>query len=182
MTDEPVDLSKPTFEVIDTPVTTDPIIPDQEASNGIPPVDETTSRYDNIRKLFDAKGTTPKPPKTTKPVPPKPRPGTLVKPLTDLYTSVGTMLIPFDQPCGMAIVNCAEDCARALENLARENPAVRRALLRLVETSVWGQVIAAHAPIFVTVAMHHNPAVRSAYAGQQAAEGAEQYLRDQHHE
>ena len=168
MSDGPVDLTHPVFEVGEAMTDSsdsDPITPNSEASNGIPPVDDDTngSRYDNIRKLFDARRTPPKP-KAEKPIPPKPRPGTLVKPLTDLYTSIGTMLVPFDQPCGMAIVNSANDCAKALENLARENPAVRRALLRLVETSVWGQVIAAHAPIFVTVAMHHSPTIRNAYS------------------
>lgn len=99
--------------------------------------------------------------KEPKPVPPKPRVGQLVKPLTDLYTTIGTMMVPFDQPCGMAIIQNAEPCAKALEQLARENPAVRRALLALVETSIWGQVLAAHAPIMISIAMHHVPAIRN---------------------
>lgn len=99
-------------------------------------------------------------PKAARPVPPKPKAGTLVKPLTDFYTSIGTMMLPFDQPCAMAVINNATECAESLENLARENPKVRRALLAMVETSVWGQVIAAHAPIMLAIAMHHVPAVR----------------------
>lgn len=99
--------------------------------------------------------------KPPKPIPPKPRPGQLVKPLTDLYVSIGTMMLPFDQ-CGLVVIQSAPKCAEALEQLARESPAVRRALLALVETSVWGAVMAAHAPIMLAVAMHHVPAVRNA--------------------
>ncbi len=103
-----------------------------------------------------------RPKREPKPIPPKPRPGALVKPFTDLYVSVGTMMLPFDQVCGMAIVQSAPKCAEALEQLARENPAVRRALMAMVETSVWGAVIAAHAPILLAIAMHHVPAIRDA--------------------
>lgn len=103
-----------------------------------------------------------RPAKERKPIPPKPRPGALVKQFTDLYVSVGTMMLPFDQPCGTVIIQSAPKCAEALENLARENPAVRRALMALVETSVWGSVLAAHAPILIAVAIHHVPAVRNA--------------------
>lgn len=101
-----------------------------------------------------------KPRRERKPIPPKPRNGQLVKPFTDLYVSIGTMMLPFDQVCGMAVIQSAPKCAEALEQLARENPAVRRALMAIVETSVWGAVIAAHAPILLAVAMHHVPAVR----------------------
>lgn len=103
--------------------------------------------------------------RASKPIPPKPRSGALVKPLTDLYTSIGTMMLPFDQVCGLVVVNSAEDCARSLDTLARENPKVRRALMAMVETSVWGQVIAAHLPIITAVAMHHVGPVKNALQG-----------------
>jgi hypothetical protein len=113
------------------------------------------------KRIFSGKDRPDRQPKIKKPPPAKPRTGSLVKPFTDFYTSIGAFIVPFDQPCGMAVVNNAEPCARALENLARENPAVRRALLALVETSVWGQVIAAHLPIMLAIATHHVPAVRN---------------------
>jgi hypothetical protein len=75
------------------------------------------------------------------------------------------MLLPFDQPCGTVIINSAEDCARSLDSLARENPKVRRALMAMVETSVWGQVIAAHLPIITAIAMHHVGPVKNAMQG-----------------
>jgi hypothetical protein len=104
-------------------------------------------------------------PRPAKKIPPKPRAGVLVKPFTDMYTTVGTMLLPFDQPCGTVIINSAEDCARSLDSLARENPKVRRALMAMVETSVWGQVIAAHLPIITAIAMHHVGPVKNAMQG-----------------
>lgn len=80
---------------------------------------------------------------------------TLKKSLTELYASVGMVLMPFDQPCGTAVVNSAEPCAEALVKLAAENDAVRRALSAITQTSAWGGVIAAHLPIIMAVTSHH---------------------------
>jgi hypothetical protein len=102
-------------------------------------------------------------------LPPKRR-GALVGPLTDLYTTIGTMLCAFDQQCGIAVVNSAPKCAEALDKLAYENDAIRKTLYRLLETSAWGGVIAAHSPIIFAIAIHHVPAVRSAM-GAMAARG-----------
>lgn len=88
---------------------------------------------------------------------PKPREGSLVKPLTDMYTSVGLMLAPFDQACSVAFIDNAENCARSMEKLARENESVRRVINAMMSTSAWGGVIAAHLPILLMVMMHHGP-------------------------
>lgn len=161
-----------------------PIAEDDDSGNfgdAITPNPENSEEYQepstNIRRIFDAKKTKPKAEKKPKVIPPKPRPGTLVKPLRDLYTSIGALMVPFDEPCGKSIIENAEPCAMALENLARENPAVRRALLAMVETSVWGQVIAAHAPILVTVVMHHSAGMRAAAAAGPTVTGVEDYLK-----
>lgn len=95
--------------------------------------------------------------KPSKATPPKPREGALVKPLTDMYTSVGLMLAPFDQACSVAFIDNAENCARAMEKLARENESVRRVINAMMSTSAWGGVIAAHLPILLMVMMHHGP-------------------------
>jgi hypothetical protein len=95
--------------------------------------------------------------KGKKPAPPKPREGTLVKPLTDMYTSVGLMLAPFDQACSFAFIENADSCARAMEKLARENESVRRVINAMLSTSAWGGVIAAHLPILLVIMMHHGP-------------------------
>lgn len=98
-----------------------------------------------------------RPSKRRKDAPPKPREGALVKPLTELYTSVGLMLAPIDPTCSMAFVENAEACAKSMETLARENETVRRAILALTQTSAWGGVIIAHLPILLMVMMHHGP-------------------------
>lgn len=95
--------------------------------------------------------------KQPKVIPPKPREGALVKPLTELYVTIGITTMAFDPVCGQAIVANAEACAKSLDTLARENPAVRRAILALVQTSAWGGVVAAHLPLLLMVAMHHGP-------------------------
>jgi hypothetical protein len=99
-------------------------------------------------------------------IPPKPREGSLVKPLTDLYTTVGLTLAPFDPVCSTAVLTNAEECARRLEMLARENESVRRVILAMVQTSAWGGVLAAHLPIIAMIMTHHGPpAVRERAAG-----------------
>jgi hypothetical protein len=92
-----------------------------------------------------------------KPVPGKPREGSLVKPLTELYTSVGLMLAPIDPVCSVAFIENAESCAKALETLARENETVRRVILAMTQTSAWGGVLIAHLPLLLMVMMHHGP-------------------------
>ncbi len=111
-------------------------------------------------------------------VPPLPR-GGLVKPLTDLYTGVGTMVYAFDPICGQAVIQAAPECAKALNDLAKQNDAVRRVLVQFLETSAWGLVMVAHAPILIAVAMHHVPALQNVMGamGQETADEAEQYLQ-----
>lgn len=170
----------------------DPIIPDVESPFTPEEAAERQSFVDRAlhgprrerptrkrrEKLSDGPGS---PPKVT---PPKPRPGTLAKPLTELYVTLGAFLLPFDPACASAIINSAPKCADALENLARENPAVRKAIIALVETSVWGQVIVAHAPIMLAIAIHHIPGVREQMGNLASkianpASGAEEYLKEQ---
>jgi hypothetical protein len=94
-----------------------------------------------------------------RPVPAMPR-GGLKPALAQMYTGIGMAVMPFDPACGRVVIENAESCAAALDELAKTNPAVRRVLLSLVTTSAWGAVIMAHAPILMAVAMHHVPALR----------------------
>lgn len=93
----------------------------------------------------DAKGAPKQPPK-----------GELAQGMTELYTTIGVVLMPFDSVCGSVLIAAAPECAEKLEDLARQNPAVLRALLALTQTSAWGAVIAAHTPIIMAVAAHHS--------------------------
>jgi hypothetical protein len=92
-------------------------------------------------------------------MPPMPR-GGLKPALTQMYAGIGMAVMPFDPACGRVVIENAESCAAALDELAKTNPAVRRVLLSLVTTSAWGAVIMAHAPILMAVAMHHVPTLR----------------------
>lgn len=101
-----------------------------------------------------------KPPGRTSPASvtvPKLREGHFVKPLTQLYTTIGLTLMPFDQACATAFVANAESCAKSLDALARENDAVRKALLALTQTGAWGAVLMAHAPLILMIMTHHGP-------------------------
>src|SRR3546814_416887 len=97
--------------------------------------------------------------KVRRPTPPMPRKG-LAGPLTNMDTGLGMTVSMIDKQCGMAIVESAEDCAQAWEDLAKTNPKVRRALLMLLETSDVTKIVIAHAPIMMAVMVHHMPLVR----------------------
>lgn len=155
----------------------DPIPPQPDPEKPFAFTEEQAQERENfvLRALQGGK-TTPrerkrKPPRekvTAANAPPMPRKGHLARQFTQLYVSLGTFMYPFDAPCANAVINAAPKCGEALENLARENPAVRKALLAMVETSVWGQVIVAHAPIMLAIAIHHVPAVRDNIGGMAA--------------
>lgn len=107
--------------------------------------------------------------KTPKPTPPKPRAGALKKPLMEMYGSIGMAVSMFDPQCGFAVMQNAEKCAEAMEGLARENEAVRRVVMNMIQTSVWGQVLAAHSPIIFAIAAHHVPKIANSPIGQMQA-------------
>lgn len=131
----------------------DPVAPEEA-----PPVFEAP-RKPKWWESRKRKNSAPRPPKARKPVPPAPR-GGLRKPLEDLYTGIGMMMMPFDPSCGKVIIEAAPRCAETLDDLAKTNPAVRRLLISLVTGSAMGAVIMAHAPILMAIAMHHIPALR----------------------
>lgn len=102
--------------------------------------------------------------KAAKPVPPMPR-GGFTKELEELYGTIALMMLPFDAECAMALMEAAPKCAESLDALAKKNPAVRRVLVTLTQTSAWGAVLAAHAPIIIAITVHHVPAVRNSPMG-----------------
>lgn len=88
------------------------------------------------------------------------KPGKLVAPLTEMYTFLGMGCMMFDTDISTAILENAEPCAQALDKLAEKNPAVRKLLYALVETSAWGLVISAHLPILLALGARFVPQVR----------------------
>jgi hypothetical protein len=93
-------------------------------------------------------------------IPQRYHPGVLVKPLRELYTVAGTLVLPFNKPVGTAFIQNAEPCAIALDNAAKTDQAIRRVLMMLVAGSVWGQIIAAHMPILMALAVTAVPSMR----------------------
>lgn len=186
MTDEPF---TPDYSALaDSSEETDAIIPDVSADDS--ETFDPTAPTETRAKVFDFISSTNRERKEKKPKEPKPplpkiraNSHPFEKPLTDLYTAVGSMVMMYDPPCGTAIISNANKCAVALEDLARENDAVRRALTSLIQTSVWGSVIAAHAPIMLAIVMHHSPVVRDSMAsamGRDAADQAEKFANERH--
>lgn len=94
------------------------------------------------------------------------RKGMFVQPLTNLYTMAGmAFTMRGDITCGTAVIENAENCAKALDELAYNNDAVRRVLWTLVQTSQMGKVWMAHLPILFAISVHHVPRVRDAVDG-----------------
>jgi len=112
-----------------------------------------------LTALRGGKTATPKKAKTKASIPR--RQGMFIKPLTNLYTSIGIGIMAVDQQCGEVIIKSAEQCAQSLDDLAYQNESVRRVLYGLIQTSAAGAVVIAHAPILISVMLHHMPGMSS---------------------
>lgn len=86
----------------------------------------------------------------------KPKKGAFVDPLIQLYGVAALTLMPVDQHCAGVILENAESCATAVDELAFQNESVRRVLDTLVTGSAIGAVVMAHLPIMVAIASHHG--------------------------
>lgn len=84
-----------------------------------------------------------------------PSTGRYYRPLQGLYGMIGLSVYAFDRVCGTAILASADNTARAMDKLARENRAVARMVERLLTISTFGLVLEAHAPILIAVMSHH---------------------------
>lgn len=124
-----------------------------------PDVKGTKPKWWERPKKSSVKGTrTPRPRKTAQAKAlPK---GGLKGPLSQLYIGIGMSVMPFDPSCGRIIIENADKCAEALDELSKTNTAVRNFLIGLCTTSAWGAVLMAHAPIVMAIAMHHVPALK----------------------
>lgn len=91
----------------------------------------------------------------TKPADPRPEPPQLPaaaqNAIAQLYVFAGMGLTPFKPAVGQALAMSADDCAKAWMELAKSNPAVRRAILSLMQTSAWGGLAVAHLPIMYAI-------------------------------
>lgn len=85
--------------------------------------------------------------------PPKPK---LDKQLTELFTLIGVGVTAVNEYDGRIIIKRSPKLAQSLNELAKENDAVREALESLLTVSVWSGVIAAAASIAVPIAANHK--------------------------
>lgn len=123
--------------------------------------DPNKSRRSRREYLFPKKDTetptTARTPRPKKKPAPRAKKGAFTEPLTELYTTLGMVLMPFDAQCANVVIKSAEQCAESMDELAYRNESVRRALAAITQTSAWGAVIFAHLPIIMAVVMHHGP-------------------------
>lgn len=123
----------------------------------VPPKDTPPKRRSNTRGSSTPSG-------APKPAASGPLPhGAIAAGMANLYGQVGMFWGMFDPTCGKAIATNALAMGESLEAAAKESPAFREFCEKLISTSVWGQVIAAHAPVVAIIAMHHVPAIRNKF-------------------
>lgn len=82
---------------------------------------------------------------------PMPKPGVLADGVAQVYVFAGMGIGTVRPQTGFALASNAEDCGKAWEALAATNPAVRKALMSLLQTSVWGALIGAHIPVLMVM-------------------------------
>lgn len=112
-----------------------------------------------------------------------PRKSNLLPKLEGLFTGIG-MLVSFKcEYCGTEVIGKqAPVLAKAWDNLAKENPAVKRALNRLLATSAWGEVAMITGMTLIPIMEHHNihimpkPKIRTPSNSQMQPDNAGDYL------
>lgn len=76
--------------------------------------------------------------------------------LVQLFMSMG-MVVSFKcEMCGTHIGSQAPQLAKAWDNLAKENPKVRKALTKMLATSAWGEVAMVTGMTLIPIMSHHN--------------------------
>jgi hypothetical protein len=86
--------------------------------------------------------------------------------LVQFYGTIGlTVAAVGDRQCGIAVAANAEGCAEAWDELAKQNPAVKRVLETVLQTGAFAAVIGAHLPIALAVVGHHRPELAERFAG-----------------
>lgn len=100
-----------------------------------------------------------------KPLPPIP--ANMAQGIEELYGALAVAVMPFDVELASALMEIAPKAAEAWVELARKNHAVRRILLKMLETSAWGALIAAHMPLFrLAMARTTGQSTRSSMVGE----------------
>lgn len=85
------------------------------------------------------------------------REGAIAAWCTKFYALGGRGLAKFDPLCGNSMVECADAAGHAWERVAKNNPAIRRMFAFLMQTSDFGELLLAHAPLILAALSHHGP-------------------------
>lgn len=92
--------------------------------------------------------------------------------MTNMYTTAGKLIEPYNEPYGFAFQAIAETAGDAWEDCAKDSPALRRFIHNLMTTSKMSKLLMAHMPLFI-VAMHQHGPLR-----QVTEDVADRYARD----
>jgi hypothetical protein len=110
-------------------------------------------------------------PKSAPELPPF-RAGVIAKGMNSLYRRAGRIIRIWDPDIGTAVIACTraldEDDSTvgdAWENLAKTNPRIRAFLLKLMAGGAWTQLVMAHVPIFMAIAMKDGIRERIPFMG-----------------
>lgn len=97
--------------------------------------------------------------KAAEPVP-QYREGVIAKGMNKLYARAGKLVKVMDPDIGTAILSMTKKesdddvtVGEAWDELARTNPRIRKFLLKMVAGGAWGQIVMAHAPLFMAIIM-----------------------------
>lgn len=112
-------------------------------------------------------GQTGRPVKMAKPEVPMPPKGEIAKGVAQIYVYAGMGLSTIRPQTGMALAGEAENLGKAWEAAAVSNPAIRRAILSMMQTSTVGILVAAHLPV-VLVAIGEGKEIKANAAAAKA--------------
>lgn len=80
----------------------------------------------------------------------------LEKDLVGFYTMVGMGVMAFNAFDGMVIMENAEKLGQSVNNVAKHNKPFRDTLVRLMQISIYGALISAHATVAIAIGQNHG--------------------------
>ena len=130
------------------------------SEDDIPLIDLEKGKFiagDGPRKRGRPPGSANTGPKKRAPLPPW-RDGVIASWVQNFYETAGKAIENFDEPYGVIIQNIAPAAAQAWENLARDNPQLRRFFAWIMTTGKLTELVFAHSPLFLYVLHRYGPA------------------------
>jgi hypothetical protein len=94
---------------------------------------------------------------------------TLKQPLMAMYGTIGFAVGMAKPVLGQAIMESAEQCAEAWDDLARQNASVKRVLEAMTKVSATGAVLSAHIPIIMAVTAEYRPDIAERFLSTESA-------------